>query len=388
MKIVVTGLIAQYPIGGVTWDYIQYPIGLARLGHDVTYLEDSGCWPYDVETDGTTTDPTASIRYLARVMKRFGLANRWSYRLVLTGGREVHYGLSKKAVAARLAESDLFLNVSGASFIREPHLAARRRVYIDSDPGSVQLDAALGRPERLASLSQYHLHFSFGELIGSAECPLPSGPFRWRPTRQPIVLDLWPVAPPPPPEAPFTTVMNWTSYETVEYDGRRYGQKDVEFLKILDLPARCPAEHFTPAIGGGRSARRPDRLLREHGWDFVDSRAVSATPDHYRDFLARSKGEFSVAKEAYVVGQSGWFSCRSACYLALGRPVVLQDTGYSRVLPSGQGILPFDDLDGAAEAVRAVSHDYAAHSSAARRLAEEAFDSSTVLSRLLAEATT
>jgi hypothetical protein len=387
MKIVVTGLIAQYPIGGVAWDYIQYPLGLARLGHDVTYLEDSGCWPYDLETDGTTTDPTASVRYLAQLMERFGLANRWSYRLVLLDGRDIHFGLSEKAVAARLAESDLFLNVSGASFIREPHLAARRRVYIDSDPSWLQLDAALGKPDTLARLGQYHLHFTFGELIGSAECRLPPGPFRWRPTRQPIVLDLWPVAPHPPPGAPFTTVMNWTSYETVEYDGRRYGQKDVEFLKILDLPARCPDEHFTPAISGGRGARRPDRLLREHGWDFVDSRTVSTTPDQYRDFLARSKAEFSVAKEGYVVGRSGWFSCRSACYLALGRPVLLQDTGYSHVLSTGQGVLPFHDLDSAAEAVRAVSRDYAAHSRAARWLAEEAFDAGAVLRRLLTEAT-
>lgn len=386
MKIVVTGLIAQYPLGGVTWDYVQYPVGLAQLGHDVTYVEDPGSWPYDPETDGTTTDPSGNVRYLARVMARFGLADRWSYRIEFADGGERYFGLSEAAVARRLAECDLFLNVSGACWIREPHLAARRRVYIDSDPVFTQIALALEKPCTVESLGNHHLHFSFGERVGAPEWPLPRGPFPWRPTRQPIVLDAWPLAP-PPPGAPFTTVMNWTSYSTVEYGGRRYGQKDVEFLKILDLPARCPGERFEPAVGGGPGARRPDRLLAEHGWQIVDTRDISADPESYRDFLARSKGEVSVVKEAYVAGRSGWFSCRSACYLALGRPVILEDTGFSRVLPTGQGLLPFDDLDSAAAAVTAVARDYAAHCRAARRLAEEAFDARAVLGRLLAEAT-
>ncbi len=387
MKIVVTGLIAQYPLGGVTWDYLQYPVGLARLGHDVTYLEDSGCWPYDPETDATATDPMPNVRYLARVMERFGLGERWSYRLVTLDRREVYYGLPEPAVARRLAESDLFLNVSGASWIREPHLAARRRVYIDSDPVFTQIAVALGQPELLALLRQHHLHFTFGERVGAPEWPLPPGPFRWRPTRQPIVLEAWPPAPPPPPDAAFTTVMNWTSYAVAEYGGRRYGQKDVEFLKILELPARCPGERFRPAIGGGQGARCPAALLRAHGWDVVDPRVVAGDPDRYRDFLARSKGELGVAKEAYVAGRSGWFSGRSACYLALGRPVILEDTGFSRVLPTGEGLLAFDDLESAAAAVAAVSRDYARHSRAARRLAEAVFDARTVLGRLLDEAT-
>ncbi len=385
MRIVVTGLIGHYPIGGVTWDYVQYPLGLARLGHDVTYLEDAGGWPYDPETDGTTTDPAPNVRYLAAVMARFGLGDGWSYRIDLGGGREAYHGLPPAEVERRLAACDLFLNVSGACYVREPHLAARRRVYVDSDPAFTQIALALGRPATVAQVGRHHRHFSFGERIGADDCPLPTGRVRWRPTRQPVVLDLWPVAP-PPPDAPFTTVMNWTSYAPLTYGGRRYGQKDVEFLKILDLPSRCPGERFAPAIGGGPGARRPDGLLAAHGWTVVDTRRVSADTDRYRDFLAASKGEVSVVKEGYAAARTGWFSCRSACYLALGRPVILQDTGFSRVLETGRGLLAFEDVEGAAEAVAAVSRDYAAQSRAARRLAEEAFDARAVLTRLVEEA--
>lgn len=381
-----TGLIAHYPIGGVTWDYIQYPLGLARLGHDVTYLEDPGAWPYDPRTDGTTTDPSGNVRYLAAMMARFGLSGRWSYRIDQGGGREAWYGLPGEEVARRLASCDLFLNVSGACYLRELHLAARRRAYVDSDPAFTQLALARGDPAAVRQIRGHDRHFSFGERVGTPECPLPTGGVDWRPTRQPIVLEAWAPAPPPASDSPFTTVMNWTSYAAVEHAGQRYGQKDVEFLKILDLPSRCPGERFAPAIGGGPGARRPDGLLTRAGWHLVDTRGISADPDRYRDFLARSKGEVSVAKEGYVAARTGWFSCRSACYLALGRPVILEDTGFSRVLPTGRGLFAFRDVEEAAFAVRAVSRDWASHSRAARRLAETAFDAGVVLTRLVEEA--
>ena len=393
MRIVVTGLIAQYPLAGVTWDYVQYPMGLLALGHEVTYLEDSRCWPYDPATDAVTRDPEPNVRYLAAVMARIGLAHDWCYRIDLEGGGERYYGLSEAELRARLAACDVFLNVSGACFVEDRHLAARLRVYIDSDPVFTQLLVATGEPGKAApwtmraNLDAHQVHFSFGERLGAPDCPVPTGPYRWRPTRQPIVLDAWPVAPPPPAGAPWTTVMNWSSYGTVEYAGRRYGQKDVSFERILDLPRRCPEERFEPAIAGGWQTRRPDARLAAHGWRLADARAVSSDTGRYQAFIAASKGEVSIAKAGYVEGRSGWFSCRSACYLASGRPCVLEDTGFSEVLPTGVGLLPFSDLEGAVEGVRAVARDWPRHARAARRLAEAEFDARLVLARLLAEAT-
>jgi hypothetical protein len=203
----------------------------------------------------------------------------------------------------------------------------------------------------------------------------------WHPTRQPIVLDWWP-KPTDAPRDVFTTVMNWVSYKPCEFDGETWGQKDVEFLEFVDLPQRTPQE-LEIAMGLGPGMKRPTEMLREKGWQIVEPSERLPDPWSYRDYLRSSKGEWSVAKEGYVKSRSGWFSCRSACYLALGRPCVLQDTGWSAHYPTGDGLFAFDTIGEAVAGIEEVNADYSHHAAEARRLAEEMFDSRKVLGRML-----
>lgn len=391
----VTGLIAQHPrLGGVAWDYLQYPAGLARLGHDVYYLEDSGEWPY--VTDGGTSkeswiahDATPNVRHLASVMERFGLADRWLYRFPI---KPRWYGLSHRKRREVLATADLLVNVSGT--LKRPwnYRQIPRLAYIDSDPAFTQVKLVLprGHNKFQRRLAAHDTFFSFGERIHDA--PLANG-IEWRPTRQPILLSEWRAQ--SRSRDVFTTVMSWTSYRPLRHGGRSLGQKDVELRRFLDLPRAVRPTRLEVALGGTRhvrwetgsaNGRTPQEALRAAGWRVVDAATVSGDLDAYRRYVEFSKAEWSVAKNGYVTGETGWFSCRSACYLAAGRPVVVQDTGFGAVLPVGAGICSFRTPEEAAEAVRAVEGDYARHSRAAREVAVEYFDSKRVLARLVEEA--
>jgi hypothetical protein len=231
-------------------------------------------------------------------------------------------------------------------------------------------------------IDAHDVHFSFGETLSVAA---PATGHRWRPTRQPVVLSEWRKS--PPRRNAFTTVMNWTSYKDVAFEGETYGQKDVEFLRFLDLPRKVAPAVLEVGINVGKTRHTPYRMLRDSGWQLADVGAISNGLDSYRNYIESSKGEWSVAKNAYVKGRTGWFSCRSACYLAAGKPVIVQDTGFSSVLPVGDGIVPFDTPEQAADAIREVEGDYPRHAEAARSIAEEWFGSGKVLTGLLDEAT-
>jgi hypothetical protein len=247
-------------------------------------------------------------------------------------------------------------------------------VLVDTDPVFTQI-GALGMG---GELSNYHALFTYGENVHRSECTMPTAGRKWKPTRQPVVLDLWPVEP-APQGAPFTTVTNWSAYGDHAHNGQVYGQKDREFERFIDLP-----RHTGQALKLALSApEHVKQRLRHAGWGLVDPLEVSRHPAGYRNFIQQSLGEWCVAKHGYVVAGTGWFSDRSAAYLASGRPVVLQDTGFSRNLPCGEGLLAFGDLSQAAIALQRVADDYAAHSRAARRLAQEYFDSTQVLGNLL-----
>lgn len=402
LRIIVTGLIAQHhTLAGVTWDYIQYAAGLARLGHDVYYLEDSGEWPYNLDggpsgNDYIAHDPTANIQHLANMMARFGLADRWIYRFPI---KPKWYGLSHAKRREILATADLLINISGTLKRPQAYRQVRRLAYIDSDPVFTQVKFARGLQKFRRRLDAHDVHFSFGECLASAES-VPVTGHRWRPTRQPILLSEW--KPSEPHRDIYTTVMSWTSYKPLKYRRQSYAQKDFEFRRFLDLPRKAGAclevalsgiHHanweVTGNAGGGdatAASRQPNELLARAGWRIVNPLAACGDLNSYQRYIESSKGEWSVAKNGYVVGQSGWFSCRSACYLAAARPVVVQDTGFSKVLPVGEGILPFTTLEQAADGIRKVEADYARHSRAARELAAEYFDSDRVLPRLLEEA--
>jgi hypothetical protein len=403
LRIVVTGLVAQHPaLGGVAWDYIQYPAGLHRLGHDVYYVEDSGEWPYTLaggsaKGDWIAYDCSVNVQHLATVMERFGLGDRWAYRFPI---KPRWYGMSAAKRREVFRTADLLINVSGTLEHPTDYRAIPRLAYLDSDPvfTQIKLAAPHGHVKFQRRVAAHDVHFTFGEQLSAT---VPPTSYTWHATRQPILRAEWASSGDPGPS--YTTVMSWASYRPVRYRGRRYGQKDVEFRKFIDLPRLAAPAAFEVALnatehvawedddgrGPDRSGRQsPRERLASAGWTPVDAQARCADLDRYRDYVWRSKAEWSVAKNGYVQGQSGWFSCRSACYLAAGRPVVVQDTGFSRVIPTGSGLLAFGTLDEAVAAVADVERDYDRHARAAREIAAAYFDSERVLSQLVEQAMT
>jgi hypothetical protein len=370
----------------VTWFYLQYVIGLARLGHEVFYIEDSGEWPYNHDggpsgNDWVARDPTPNVSYLAEVMARFGLTDRWAYRFPIESR---WFGMSATRVQEVLDSADLLINVSGTFEHAEECRKVRRLVYIDTDPVFTQLRFVQGLDAQFCrQMNMHDSHFSYAECLSSEFVP-PTG-HRWLPTRAPIVLSEWPPSGAPARNA-FTTIMNWTSYGSETYGGKTYGQKDVEFQRFLNLPSLVAPVVLELAIGAGKNDPTPYEVLRSKGWQLVDPLHVCYDLNSMRTYTTSSKAEWSIAKHGYVAGRSGWFSERSARYLAAGRPVVVQDTGFSKVLPAGEGILPFNSVEEAVAGIQEVESNYKRHAKAAREIAQEYLDSDKVLGRLLDEA--
>jgi hypothetical protein len=378
LRIVVTGLIAQYPLGGVAWDYFQYVLGLAQLGHEVYYVEDTGQWPYNPVEGGLGKDCAFNVEYLAGLMARFGLSERWAYRFPW---QSQWFGLSDAKRRDVIDSADLLINISGTLERPEEYRQVRRLAYIDSDPVFTQVKLARGQLDFRKLVDMHDVHFSFGECLSPA---VPATGHHWRPTRQPIVLSEWRQT--TPLREVFTTVMNWTSYKPVVYGDQSYGQKDEEFMRFRELPSLVAPTILEIAVNAGKTRRTPRQLLAHRGWRVVDPAEVCPDLDTYRQYIESSKAEWSVAKNGYVVGKAGWFSCRSACYLAAGRPVAVQDTGFSVVIPTGEGLIPFNTLDEAVAAIHDIEAHYERHARAARALAVEYFDAGKVLTRLIDDA--
>jgi hypothetical protein len=386
MRIIVTGLVGQYAFGGVAWDYLQFIEGFRQLGHDVFYLEDTEMWPYDPINNTICADCSYNVRYLRDVMNKFGLGDLWIYRNAADAS---YHGVSEAEAKAFCDSANVFLNVSGCGWLRPEYLRIPKKIFLDSDPMFTQVALMSNKKDVIERIRAHDFHFTFAENIGASDCRVPTANLHWISTRQPIVLDWWPINGGAPggralPRDVFTTVMNWVSYKGCEYAGETWGQKDVEFLKFAALPQRT-AQKFEIAMGMGPGMKRPTEMLREKGWQIVEPSEQLPDPWTYRDYLGSSKGEWSVAKEGYVKSRSGWFSCRSACYLALGRPCVLQDTGWSAHYPTGDGLFAFDSIEEAVAGIDGVNEDYAHHSLEARRLAEEMFDARKVLGKMLDE---
>ncbi len=363
MKIVLAGIIARYPYGGVTWCSLMYLLGLRALGHEVWYIEDTGECIYDPIENAQVTDPGYGTRYIHQALEPFGLGDRWCF--VNYDG--THHGASHEQVRRWCAEADLFINLSGGSwFWRDEYAAIPRKVFVDSDPVFTQLALAKGDAWYVDFFRRFDRHFTFGSNIGTAACAVPTSGFTWHHTWQPVVMDLWRTSEPPGDR--FTTVMTWKIESFTDVDGN----KDREFVKFIDLPSRT-ASRFELAVNG------PQQLLRSHGWPTVDAMGVSRSLWDYRAFIQRSRAEFGVAKHAYVAHRSGWFSDRTECYLAAGRPAVVQDTGWSAHLPSGTGLIGFATPEEALEALARVEADYETHARRAGEIAQEHFDASRVL---------
>ena len=378
--ILVGGSVAQRPgSGGHTWVFLQYLLGLQRLGHEVVLvdrLEPDMC--LDAAGRPCAVEESGNLAYLAAVMDRFGLGGRWS---VLYDGGSRALGMSRSALERAADDSELILNVNG--FIDDPEVMRRTgvRAYLDIDPGFGQMWRALDLHDMFGGHDAY---VTIGERIGMPDCTVPACDLEWITTPQPVVLDEWP-ATGGSERGSFTSVASWRGpFAPIEYEGVTYGLRVHEFRRFAELPRRS-RERFEVALDIHEAETADLELLRANGWSLADPAIEAADPWAYRNYVQRSKAELMIAKGMYVSSRSGWVSDRSICYLASGRPVVAQETGFSEIYPTGSGLLAFEDLDGAVAVVEEVAGDYARHARAARALAEEHFDSDRVLRRLLQE---
>jgi len=376
LRIIVLGYIVRGPLGGLAWHHLQYAMGLADLGHDVWFIEDSEDYAscYDPSQQTMGTDPGYGLRFAQLAFDRVGLGDRWAYH-------DTHAPCWLGPAAGRALDlcrsADVMLNVSGVNPVRPWLQDIPVRVMIDTDPAFTQIDF-LSNSDKHQLAEAHNAFFTFGESFGQAGCLIPDDGRCWHPTRQPVSLRAWTVTP-GPTDGLFTTVMLWDTYERREWKGRHFGMKAEEMEKVFDLPRRC-GRRFELAMGGVNAPT--DRLLGE-GWRLRNPLEVTRDPWTYQEYIRGAKAEFSVAKHGFVSSASGWFSERSACYLASGRPVIVQDTGFSRHLPTGEGLLAFTSLDDAIACVEAVDASYLQHCHAAREIAEQHFDARTVLSDLL-----
>ncbi|MDQ3930957.1 MAG: hypothetical protein M3328_17665 [Chloroflexota bacterium] len=380
--LVVLGMMGRTPFAGVAWQVLHYLEGFRRLGYDVYYVEDTGDWAYDPEQNSITADPTYTVSYIARLMEWCSQGGRWAYRSAAQDN--CLFGLSEERVSRLFEEASVLVNLTGATVLREEHLQVPVRIYLETDPVLPQIEVAQGNRFTIEMLSAHTHHFTYGENLGAPDCLVPTGRFSYRPTRQPVVLDWW--LPPVPGRQPhashFTTIASWRqSGKDVEWGGELYTwSKHHEFLKFIDLPRRTSQPLELALACDDHEALT---LLRAHGWRVVDALALSKSIFPYRDYIATSHGEFTVAKDQNVRLRSGWFSDRSASYLASGRPVITQDTAFGNILPTGEGLFAFNTMDDIVVALDAISSNYERHSRAALDIAEQYFKAETVLARMM-----
>ncbi len=380
-KIIVFGIVFWYPLAGVTFQFLHYLIGLRNLGWDVYYIEDSARMIYDSATCDYTYDwaSTGNVERLGAVLDAHGFKGKWAARC--------HYdnriwGMTEAELAQVYRDADAFLNITGGQEILDEHLRIPHKIYVETDPVKTEILVAQGHEEMIATLDAHNAHFSFGENFGAPDCGVPMGRHKWLPTRQPVALELWPML--DAPGQKYTTVATWNNRgNDIVWQGEHYGwSKRPEFLKLVSLPRQRKVS-FEIAAGVPAEDRA---LLDANGWQTVDSLSVSSDAEIYRDYIRSSRAEFTVAKDQNIRLRSGWFSDRSCCYLAAGRPVINQDTAFGNILPTGRGLYSFLTLDDVLAAIDAIESDYAGNCRAAREIAEEFFSAEKVMGSLCARA--
>jgi hypothetical protein len=374
-SVLIAGSLAGHVVGygGNTWAFLQWVLGFRRLGFKVYYVEEcrsDQC--FDEAGSPTPFAESAAARYFREVMEPLGLADRAA---LLEAGSPAHVGLSREDIHVVAGEVDLFLNQFGAYTAALGR--ARRSVYLDLDPGHTQIwQEQYGVDMNLRGHDHY---FTIGLNLGEPDCPLPTCGIHWEKTLWPIVVSEWDTQ--EPPGSAFTTVANWRDYSWVEWKGTWFAQKAEAFKAIIDLPRRVsiPIEVCLSIPDSDPEVQ----LLRDNGWRLESPADRVADADSYRRYIRQSRGEFSPVRPICSLGRSGWFSDRSGCYLAAGRPVVMEDTGLGRHVPVGLGLLTYTDIDSAVQCLEAVEGDYTRHAFAAREFAREHLDSDRVLGRIL-----
>ena len=389
LRIIVGGFIGVMPVGGVTWDYVQYPLGFSLLGHEVFYIEDTRLYPIYQKPGSNWDDCSASVEHLQKVMDNFGLKDKWAYRDEASGKC---FGMTEEKIKEICKTADVFVNISCSTFLRDEYLQIPAKILIDTDPMFTQIQYLSqqmftpGEPGLRQMVDAHDYHFTFGENVNSSDCRIPDCGLNWLPTRQPVCLDYWkPKNDFDLSNSSFTTLMNWSAAKILHFDGEEWGQKDIEFRKFSQIPQLLKNINFSAIVNqtDNTNTSFSKSIAEEIGWKILDPYHNAGDWQLYQTFIEQSLGEFSVAKNTYVKAKTGWFSCRSACYLAMGKPVVTQDTGWSKIIPSGDGLFAFSDIDTAKEAIQKVVIDYTIQSAFAKEIANEYFDSKKVLQQLL-----
>ncbi|MCZ6802246.1 MAG: hypothetical protein O7F12_17350 [Nitrospirae bacterium] len=376
-RIILGSYMVRYPLGGMMSWVLQYLIGFQKLGHDVYFVEKSG-YPnscYDPTKKIMTDDCTYGITTLHSLLKDFDLQHKWCF----VDGSGRYHGLSQNAVETTFESADLFVDMGTHGSWEKEAEQSELRVLIDGEPGFTQINME-NRLKTGEPLPQYDFYYTAGANIGKVNTTAPTAGKQWKHLYHPVVVDLFDTQP-VSPSAPFSTVMNWQSHQPIEFNGIKYGQKDLEFVKFMDLPTKVTVP-MEVAVSGKNV---PVTQLKELGWSIRDAQEVTLSFDSFREYVSTSKGEFSVCKNVFVATYSGWFSDRSATYLASGRPVILQETGFSDYLPCGHGLFAIRTVEEAATAIIEINADYDRHSRWARDLALEYMDASKVLKQFLTE---
>jgi hypothetical protein len=373
-KIVVMHLAARYPFAGVIWQLLHHLIGLRQLGLDVYYVEDNGgVWVYDPYASSVTAEPERNVQILADALRAYGFRDRWAF--FFDYDRRQHFGMPPGQAFELLATADAVINLCAAMRPREEYLRSPCLVYLETDPA----DNAVRDRDTIAA---HKLHFTYGYNIGTPDCLLPVGEVHWHRTRPPVLLDRWRPGGGPLNPASFTTVGTWQNKgHDIQIGGETYHwSKHLNFRELLDVPRRSgQAMEMATDLTSGPDYQR----AIEGGFKLRPAVPMSLNIEEYREYIASSRGEFTAAKDLYVRTRSGWFSDRSVCYLAAGRPVITQRTGFEKFIPTGLGLLGFSDADEAVEAVGAVNADYSLHARRAREIACEYFDATKLLDEIV-----
>jgi GT2 family glycosyltransferase len=378
-KVVVLGMMTKMPVAGVVWQTIHYLLGLDLLGFETFYVEAHARTPAMLMRTDADDSSAIAASFISSVMHRFGFDRRWAFQALHADGR--CYGLSRQELSRLYRDAALIFNLHGGTEPTDELCETGRLVYIETDPGRLQVELAEKREQTIRFLDRHCAHFSFAENWGNPDCLLPSTDlFRFRATRQPVVMSLWETA--LSAGSSYTTIANWDQQgRDIVFGGETYRwNKRDEFLKVIDLPSRS-GDSFELALSG--CSTDDEAMLRRHGWTPAAGLEISASIDRYRSYIRGSRGEFTAAKDQNVRLRSGWFSDRSATYLAAGRPVITQYTGFGNVLPTGEGLFEYTSTDDILDALTRIEADYGRHARAAGGIASEFFSHEAVLSPMV-----
>jgi hypothetical protein len=387
-KIIVLGFMGGCPIAGVIWQHIHYIVGLQRLGHELYYVEDTSNYPYNPVTFDISDDFSYAAQTIGKLASQHGFKGRWAYCARYKEPFAIA-GMERDALLKLYKESDCALNICGSHDLNEDLASIRHLIYVESDPGVEQIKIDKGERDTIDYLRAHQHRFTFGENIGTPAFAVPVHDFTWLTTRQPVVTDFWCAtaeAPPPPINALLTSICNWSTSDKKEIvwrDSNYVWSKSQAFLRFAEAPKRS-GEPFELAADIARESER--ELLLKNDWKLVLPHDLSVDWDRYRNYIRKSKGEFTCAKDQYVRLNTGWFSDRTACYLAAGRPVITQETGFTVNYGGKEGLLSFSTMEEIVDAVASIRVDYQRHSRAALAIAREVFEAEKVLGSLLKRA--